>query len=94
MPRELASRPEDGLDRRRVTLKLTPRGPCALSKFRPATLEDLSRSLQAVSAEDREASLPAMGVLGDIFATWSKGLVLSEAVNPARVGVSSRPEGG
>lgn len=35
-----------------------------------------------------------MGVLGDIFATWSKGLVLSEAVNPARVGVSSRPEGG
>jgi DNA-binding MarR family transcriptional regulator len=65
--RGLVARQESAQDRRRVTLELTPRGSTTLEQARSATLEQVSRRLEALAPRDLEALSRGLHALGAIF---------------------------
>ncbi len=65
--RGLISRSPHQVDRRRVTLTLTPRGQSVLGSAHGATQAALAERLDALSAEDRLAVAQAMQALRPIF---------------------------
>ncbi len=66
--RKLMTRVTDRVDRRRVTLALTPRGATTLQASLDATRAHLAARLAALTASERGAIVEAMRLLQPVFA--------------------------